>query len=100
VIRKSVKAPTAFWAPKKQEGTIIFDSAAPGKRYLRCNEPDIVCSISDPIANSNSIEIKFKYRTEAAPNTKAIYFLLYYDEYCTVLAEIWRVFVHSLQRYL
>ena len=39
-----------------------------------------------------------KFRVASAPETQAIYFLLYDDPYNTSLSEIWRVLVHSLHR--
>lgn len=39
-----------------------------------------------------------KFRVAAAPETQAVYFLLYDDPYHTSLSEIWRVLVHSLHR--
>lgn len=97
-MRKSIKVPMINAPFKKDDAITVYDPKNPHKKYLRCSHPDVVCSLTETANNSNTFELKFKYKTESAPNTKALYFMLYYDIHQTVLAEVWRVFVHSLQR--
>ncbi|KAJ3093353.1 hypothetical protein HK100_006655 [Physocladia obscura] len=81
------------------ENSTIHDAGNPWKKYVRCNHPDVVCTLSDSgKGNGNLKEISFKYRVGSAPETTAIYFLLYDDPYHTSLHEVWRVFIHSLHR--
>ncbi|KAJ3035882.1 Nephrocystin-4 [Rhizophlyctis rosea] len=76
----------------------IHDATNPGKRYLRCSHPDVVCSLADSGFSTTMKELTFKYRIGHAPETSVLYFLLYHDSYHTSLAEVWKVFVHSLYR--
>ncbi|KAJ3068829.1 Nephrocystin-4 [Podochytrium sp. JEL0797] len=81
------------------ENSTIHDAGNPWKKYVRCSHPDVVISMSDAgKGHGNLKEIAFKYRVGPAPETSAIYFLLYDDPYHTSLHEVWRVFVHSLHR--
>ncbi len=99
----------------------VYDSANPQKKYIRCNKDDVICTLSESASvkiiemagfplvelysqtsflnkNSNWKELAFKCRVLNAPETQALYFLLYDDPYHTSLSEVWRVLVHSLHR--
>ncbi|KAI9340885.1 hypothetical protein BDR26DRAFT_342199 [Obelidium mucronatum] len=81
------------------ENSTIHDAANPWKKYVRCSHQDVVCTLSDAgKGNGNLKELAFKYRVGSAPETTAIYFLIYDDPFHTSLHEVWRVFVHSLHR--
>ncbi|KAJ3389717.1 Nephrocystin-4 [Lobulomyces angularis] len=81
---------------KGEGNSTIFDSANPHKKYLRCNKEDVVCNITE--GQNNLKEVSIKFRVAAAPETQAIYYLVYDDPYHTSLSEIWRILVHSLHR--
>ncbi|KAI9003253.1 hypothetical protein BC832DRAFT_99374 [Gaertneriomyces semiglobifer] len=96
--------------------TTQYETENPGKKYVRCNTPEVICSVGDVTVgicestcdiftlsyvskqNSNVKELVFKYRCNPAPETRAIYFLVYDDPYHTSLLEIWRCTIHSLNR--
>ncbi|KAJ3031857.1 UNVERIFIED_CONTAM: Nephrocystin-4 [Siphonaria sp. JEL0065] len=81
------------------ENSTIHDAANPWKKYVRCSHQDVVCTLADAgKGNGNLKELAFKYRVGGAPETTAIYFLIYDDPYHTSLHEVWRVFIHSLHR--
>ncbi|KAI8833131.1 hypothetical protein BJ741DRAFT_666768 [Chytriomyces cf. hyalinus JEL632] len=85
--------------PHITENSTIYDASHPWKKYARCNNPDVICTLSDSgKGHGNLKEISFKYRVGSAPETAAIYFLLFDDPYHTSLHEVWRIFVHSLHR--
>ncbi|KAJ3019900.1 Nephrocystin-4 [Thoreauomyces humboldtii] len=75
--------------------TAIFDMARPGKLYVRCHDPDVVCEIVEN-TNTNLQTLTFKHTTRPAPSIHTLYFLLYNDPYHTTVCEIWRCVVHSL----
>ncbi|KAJ3202533.1 Nephrocystin-4, partial [Entophlyctis luteolus] len=81
------------------ENSTVYDAANPWKKYVRCNNSEVVCNLADSGKGQGNLkEIFFKYRIGNAPETTAIYFLLYDDPFHTSLHEVWRVFVHSLHR--
>ncbi|KAJ3087899.1 Nephrocystin-4, partial [Quaeritorhiza haematococci] len=96
-VRKVIRyTPTSFAMPSVSN--TVYDSAKPHLRYLRCNAPDVVCSLSDDKHTNNTTELSFKYRAGAAPDTRILYFLFFDDPFHCSLSEIWQLFAHSLHR--
>ncbi|KAJ3416505.1 Nephrocystin-4 [Chytridiales sp. JEL 0842] len=82
-----------------REPVTVYEASNPGKKYVRCSHPDVICTLADVGRGpSNVKELTFKYRVGPAPETQVIYFLFYDDPHHTSLVEVWRVFVHSLYR--
>ncbi|KAI9330273.1 hypothetical protein DFJ73DRAFT_631038 [Zopfochytrium polystomum] len=99
LIRKTIRylAIKAQRAMGSASSMTAYDTANPWKRYVRCSNEEVVCALAE---SGKLRELSFKYRVGPAPETQALYFLFYDDPFFTSLREIWKVFVHSLHRYL
>lgn len=98
LVHKVIRYPISPSLPSTRDGSLMVQST--NEKFLRCNNPDVVCSQVEGKNDGNMKQIKFKYRVGTAPSLESLYFIFYNDAFCTSVHEIWRVFVHSIFRYV
>jgi hypothetical protein len=105
LLNKVLRSPMSNGMPSvTRDGLPLVEH--PHEKYLKCNNGDVVCSQPDTVfqliqrSDGHIKQVKFKYRVGNAPDVKSLYFIFYNDQYCTSVHEIWRVFVHSVFRYI
>ncbi|CAF0840751.1 unnamed protein product [Brachionus calyciflorus] len=65
--------------------------------YVRSSDPNVVCE-SKPVNIGEPHDIYIKASTGASPNVKKFYIAIYADQYLAVPLQIWKIYLHSLQR--
>ncbi|OUM68686.1 hypothetical protein PIROE2DRAFT_3528 [Piromyces sp. E2] len=66
------------------------------EKYVCSNLNEVASSISN--VNAYTKEVSFKYKNMNSPNERVFYLFFYDDPYMISLNEIWRIFVHHVQR--
>jgi hypothetical protein len=106
LVQKSITVPMKQSVTVYDKGSIVLveNLALFTERYLKCSDPDVICSIKTMVTifnikrDSNYRELSFKYRLGSAPDNTSLFFIFYEDQFCTVVSEIWRVCVHTIFR--
>lgn len=65
--------------------------------YVRASDPNVVCE-SRPVTVGEPHDIFIKVATGPSPSVKKFYLAIYADQYFAVPLQIWKIYVHSLER--
>ncbi|KAJ3311767.1 hypothetical protein HDV04_003779 [Boothiomyces sp. JEL0838] len=71
-----------------------------GDFYMKCSHPNVNCTtVLHPGNNKNSyLELLFKFKTGSAIDVQNLFFVLYQDKYCSNVAVIWKLCIHTVKR--
>ncbi|KAI8901135.1 hypothetical protein BC833DRAFT_579101 [Globomyces pollinis-pini] len=100
LVRKTIRFPKHSYPTMSYESGVcqINSDLTTNQLYLRCSHPNVVCSITEKMNDSNYNELNFKYRVSNAPDHTNLYFVFFSDKYCTMVNEIWKLTVHTIFR--
>ncbi|KAL6602616.1 hypothetical protein U3516DRAFT_558860 [Neocallimastix sp. 'constans'] len=81
---------------KKRNNKSRKDSSTNNEKFVCSNLNEVASSISN--INSCTKEVSFKYKSFGSHNERVFYLFFYDDPYLISLNEIWRIFIHPVQR--
>lgn len=104
-LKKSIRLPTSVRTLTSHATELLTDikldgtSIVPGtsQLFVRSSDPNVICE-SKPVIIGEPHDIFIKAPTGPSPNLKKFYLAIYADEYLAVPLQVWKIYIHSMQR--